>query len=85
MKTASKNEPDDAFPGASCGNRSLSEIARQEYKQKRTFSMNPQEGTGSLPFDNDPGFKEPHRRSFLLSLSCDIVIRGRIGRREPGS
>ena len=50
---------------------------------ERTFSVDPQEGANRLPLDEDTALKEPDRRSFVMSLSCNVVICGWVGGREP--
>ena len=47
--------------------------------------MNPQQGTGYLPFLKDVAVTEPLCRSLVLETACDVVICGRIGRGLPFS
>ena len=47
--------------------------------------MDPQQGTGYLPFLKNVSVTEPLRRSLVLEIACDVVIGSRIGRRLPFS
>ena len=49
-------------------------------EMKRTLSVDPQEGTRRLPFNDNLALKEPRCRSVVLGLSCSDVIRGRVSR-----
>ena len=86
-KARRANKPDDALPRARYDNRRLSERAQEkkQWREKRTFSVDPQQGACRLPFDDNPPLKQPDGGSLVLSLLSNVVICGRIGGREPCS
>ena len=43
-------------------------------KNERTFPVNPQKGTGRLPFLNFVSFEEPFCHLLVRSSACDVVI-----------
>jgi hypothetical protein len=56
-----------------------------KWREGRTFSVDPQEGSSRLPFNEYTALKEPDRRSLVLSLLRNVVICGGIRGREPRS
>jgi hypothetical protein len=53
-------------------------------EKERTFAVDPQERRG-LPLFENTALEEPGRCSLMVGLACDIMVCGRIWRREPVS
>ena len=52
---------------------------------KRTFSMDPQEGTLFVPLSKDASLEEPHGSSILMDFTRNVVVWRRIRWGEPTS
>ena len=59
------------------------QISIRKRKEGPTFSMNPQERADRHPVFERLALKEPRGRSLLVGLARNVVIRGRVRRREP--
>ena len=54
--------------------RMIHEITEATGKKKRTFAVNPQQGTSHLPLFEFVAFNQPLRSSFMLTITRDVVI-----------
>jgi hypothetical protein len=43
--------------------------------EEHTFAVDPQEGANGLPFRKDTALREPLRRSPMVDVGCNVVIR----------
>jgi hypothetical protein len=56
----------------------LSDNARGEATVDLTFTMNPEQRTGGLPFRENASLKEPCCSSLMMGIASNVVIGGRI-------
>ena len=80
------NRPKDALPRTRYNSLKQSISGRRRRTERRTFSVNPQQGLGrrlGLPILGYIPLEEPLRCPVMLRLGCGILISGGIRRRQP--
>ena len=63
--------------------RGVHKITEATGKNKRTLPVNPQQRASQLPVFKLVAVQEPFRGSLMLTITGDVVIRGRIRWRLP--
>jgi hypothetical protein len=82
MVIDSSDKPEYALPGTSY-KKWPSVAVKPESSREHTFSVKPQKRTSGFPFREDTALEKPLGCSLVVSTTRNVVVSGRIWRREP--